>query len=219
MMSMTKSYLQFFKLQMMVTLPQRLWTSDRCGHWSPEFAILFMAKILTCRKAHWSEYLSGFNLVIRFHPGKLGTKPDPLTRRWDIYLKRGIATMPVSIHRTIAWYSLLSNCHCPSKLPPYQPQSSMDLSSWMLKGFIPTYVLNSEMIYFRRAPWQSVRPKWTLNPMVYYTTSDASMFQTLEISGLCVLQYSLVWLTPLRQFSQSSEYWRTHSQRFPEFGT
>ena len=46
-------------------------------------------KILTHQQARWSEYLSGFNLIIRFHPGKLGTKPDTLTRRWDIYLKEG----------------------------------------------------------------------------------------------------------------------------------
>jgi len=37
-------------------------------------------KVLTCRQARWSEYLSQFNLVIRFHPGCLGTKPDTLTR-------------------------------------------------------------------------------------------------------------------------------------------
>ena len=41
------------------------------------------------RQAHWSEYLSQFNLVIHFHPGKLGTKPDPLTRQWDVYPKEG----------------------------------------------------------------------------------------------------------------------------------
>src|SRR5882672_5848896 len=46
-------------------------------------------KILTHQQARWSEYLSGFNLIIHFHPGKLGTKPDALTRRWDVYLKEG----------------------------------------------------------------------------------------------------------------------------------
>jgi len=30
-----------------------------------------------------------FNLIIRFRPGKLGAKPDTLTRRWDIYPKEG----------------------------------------------------------------------------------------------------------------------------------
>ena len=46
-------------------------------------------KVLTHRQARWSEYLSQFNLVICFHPGKLGTKPDSFTRQWDIYPKGG----------------------------------------------------------------------------------------------------------------------------------
>jgi len=37
-------------------------------------------KVLTWRQARWSEYLSQFNFVIRFHPGCLGTKLDALTR-------------------------------------------------------------------------------------------------------------------------------------------
>jgi hypothetical protein len=46
-------------------------------------------KVLTRRQARWSEYLSRFNLLIRFRPGKQGGKPDALTRRHDVYLKRG----------------------------------------------------------------------------------------------------------------------------------
>ena len=46
-------------------------------------------KVLTRRQARWSEYLSQFNLIIRFCPGHLGTKPDSLTRRWDVYPKGG----------------------------------------------------------------------------------------------------------------------------------
>ena len=46
-------------------------------------------KVLTRCQAHWSKYLSQFNLVICFHPGKLGTKPDSLTRCWDVYHKGG----------------------------------------------------------------------------------------------------------------------------------
>ena len=46
-------------------------------------------KVLTWRQARWSEYLSQFNLVIRFRPGRLGTKLDALTRRWDVYPKGG----------------------------------------------------------------------------------------------------------------------------------
>jgi len=47
------------------------------------------SKVLTQQQARWSEYLSSFNLIIRFLPGKLGTKPDALTRHWDIYPKEG----------------------------------------------------------------------------------------------------------------------------------
>ena len=48
-----------------------------------------MMKVLSRRQAQCSEYLSQFNMVIRFRPGKLGTKPDVLTRRWDVYPKEG----------------------------------------------------------------------------------------------------------------------------------
>jgi len=50
-------------------------------------------KVLTRRQARWSEYLSQFNLVIRFRPGRLGTKPDALTRRWDVYPKGRLMVM------------------------------------------------------------------------------------------------------------------------------
>ena len=46
-------------------------------------------KLLTRQQARWSEFLSQFNMVIRFHPGKLGAKPDSLTRRWNVYPKEG----------------------------------------------------------------------------------------------------------------------------------
>ena len=34
------------------------------------------SKVLSCQQAWWSEFLFQFNLVIRFHTGKLGAKPD-----------------------------------------------------------------------------------------------------------------------------------------------
>ncbi|SJL16829.1 uncharacterized protein ARMOST_20358 [Armillaria ostoyae] len=37
-------------------------------------------KILTRQQVRWSKYLSQFNLVICFCPGRLGGKPDALTR-------------------------------------------------------------------------------------------------------------------------------------------
>src|SRR5882724_2903900 len=37
------------------------------------------------RQVCWSEYLSGFNYLIRYWAGQLGTKPDALTRHEDVY--------------------------------------------------------------------------------------------------------------------------------------
>ena len=42
-------------------------------------------KVLTQRQVQWPEYLSQFNLVIRFCPGCLSIKPDTFTRWWNIY--------------------------------------------------------------------------------------------------------------------------------------
>jgi hypothetical protein len=44
-------------------------------------------KLLTRRQARWSEFLSAFNFIIRFCPGKLGAKPNALTRQWNVYPK------------------------------------------------------------------------------------------------------------------------------------
>ena len=57
------------------------------NHWNLQY--FSTTKILTRQQACWSEFLSAFNLVIHFHPGKLGTKPDALTRQWDVYPKEG----------------------------------------------------------------------------------------------------------------------------------
>ena len=77
-------------------------------------------KILTCQQARWLEYLSQFNLVIHFWPKHLGTKPDALTRQWDIYPKgenNGYALVnphnfrPVFTHKQITvslWVTILT---------------------------------------------------------------------------------------------------------------
>jgi len=36
------------------------------------------SKVLTHRQARWLEFLLQFNLLIHFHPGRLGAKPDAL---------------------------------------------------------------------------------------------------------------------------------------------
>ena len=46
-------------------------------------------KLLTRWQACWLEFLSQFNMVVCFRPGKLGVKPDSLTGRWEVYPKQG----------------------------------------------------------------------------------------------------------------------------------
>ena len=38
------------------------------------------SKQLTQRQVRWSKHLLGFNYIIRYHAGRLGTKSDALTR-------------------------------------------------------------------------------------------------------------------------------------------
>jgi transposase InsO family protein len=45
-------------------------------------------KQLSRRQARWAEYLSQFDFVIHYRAGRLGTKPDALTRRPDVYPKK-----------------------------------------------------------------------------------------------------------------------------------
>ena len=44
------------------------------------FEYFSTTKLLTHCQVHWSECLCQFNLTIHFCPGRLGTKPDVLTR-------------------------------------------------------------------------------------------------------------------------------------------
>ena len=98
--------------------------------------------------------------------------------------------MPVSIHRTIARYSLPSNWHRPSELLPYQSQSSMDL------------IMDAERLHSEF--WSQLRedpisaehldnqsdPKWTLDPdglLCHLRCIYAPNSSNLQ---LCVLQYS-----------------------------
>src|SRR5258708_39243744 len=39
------------------------------------------SKKLSCWQARWAQ----FNMRVHFRPGRLGSKPDTLTRRWDLY--------------------------------------------------------------------------------------------------------------------------------------
>src|SRR5882724_3768339 len=183
-MFMTKSYLRFLKPSNVGDIILKALHSR--SMWSPITGIsnTFQQPKSSCVGKHNGPNTFPLS-TSSFIFGLENSEPNP-THSLDngtSILKRGIATMPVSIHRTTAWYSLPSNWHRPSELLPYQSQPFMDLSSWMLKGFIPTSDLNSERIPFpQNTLTTSQTPSGPSIPMVYYATSDASMFRTLAIS-------------------------------------
>jgi len=160
----TKSYSQFLKLSNDGTLPEG---SGLPLMWSLITNCIFsMTKIVM----HWPSMVGPNTFLVSpgnpFLSGKLRTKPDALTRWWDIYLKEGIVTMPGSIHRTTA--SITSkHWHCPPRLPPYQSQFlhgylimdaerlHSDIQSQLWEDPISTEHLNNQS-----------DPKWPLIPMV-----------------------------------------------------
>src|SRR5258708_1320362 len=45
------------------------------------------SKKLLCCQARWAEFLGQFNMKVRFRLGRLGSKLDTLTHRWDVYME------------------------------------------------------------------------------------------------------------------------------------
>jgi RNase H-like domain found in reverse transcriptase len=66
--------------------------------------------ILSRRQARWSTFLSGFNMVIRFHPGRLGTNPMHLLIGLTSTQKGRESLMVQSIHKIVILFFLLLNC-------------------------------------------------------------------------------------------------------------
>jgi len=117
---------------------------------------------LNHRQAWWSEYLSQLNLIIRFHPGKLGTKPDVLTRRWDVYLKEGgsdYATVNPQNLKPIFSREQLASSLCTLKLYSTAVSGAyvMDLEQQDIRSAYPHDPVSSTQL-----PTPSA-PKWSLS--------------------------------------------------------
>ncbi|MBW0526803.1 hypothetical protein O181_066518 [Austropuccinia psidii MF-1] len=62
------------------------------------------SKILTCREAHWAEFLSEIYFSITYLPGHLATLPDALSLWDNVYPERGedfIRKKPMNYHKII----------------------------------------------------------------------------------------------------------------------
>ena len=93
-------------------------------------------KQLSRRQACWSEYLSRFNFIIQFRPGKLGAKPDALTRKsgdlpkeGDEHIKQMQQTVLKKHNLNPAIKSNLDPVATPSTLPTLSTPSALNLDS------------------------------------------------------------------------------------------
>ncbi|MBW0564188.1 hypothetical protein O181_103903, partial [Austropuccinia psidii MF-1] len=62
------------------------------------------SKVLTCHQACWAEFLSEFHFSITYHPGRLATLPDALSRWDNVYPERGvdfISKNPQNFHQAL----------------------------------------------------------------------------------------------------------------------
>ena len=121
---------------MLATLFGRISRPRQCHHRSQNLEYFCTTKILTRWQARWSEYLSQFNLIICFRPECLRTKPDSLTRCWDIYLKEGASNYatinpqnlrPILSQHQLAWFLRATNI----AKPVIKATSLMD-TEWIL---------------------------------------------------------------------------------------
>ncbi|MBW0577108.1 hypothetical protein O181_116823, partial [Austropuccinia psidii MF-1] len=68
------------------------------------FQYLMSSKFLTCRQACWAGFLSEFHFSITYHPGRLATLPDSLSRQDNVYPERGedfISKNPMNFQQLI----------------------------------------------------------------------------------------------------------------------
>ena len=124
-------------------------------------------KLLTRRQARWSEYLSQFNFVIRFRPGKLGTKPDALTRRWDVYPKEGdsdYATLnPHNLRPIFTEQQLISSLRASSLFEPVLRAASVMDVHQLHQDILSALQEDPAAQTHLQIARDSVDPRWTIS--------------------------------------------------------
>ena len=142
-------YLQ--SLSTMATLSQRFQYDYWHCYWSPKHSIFNTSPQ---PKSSCVEKLDGpitFQPLTSLFAFGLASSVPSLTNWLDdgmSILKRGIVTMPPSIHRTLGLYSWPNSWHCPFKLLPSSSQPYEDLSLWIQNDSIPTSSPTYEMTQF-----------------------------------------------------------------------
>ena len=148
-------------------------------------------KVLSRRQAWCSGYLSQFNMVIRFRPRKLGTKPDALTRCWDVYPKEGSSNyasinpqnlQPVFTNEQLA----LSLCASTLWLPALWGLLIMDTEK--LRADIVSSLQSDPTALVHLS--DQTNPRWTTSPNRLLRQDDCIYVLDVGMLQLRVLQYA-----------------------------
>jgi hypothetical protein len=108
------------------------------------------SKILTHWQAQWSKYLNMFNLSLHFRPGKLGAKPNALTRHWDVYPKEGgVSYAEANPKNTCPLFApdLIYSTPTPDTSIPLQMPAQASLCVQSLIPPAPATLLNMEALH------------------------------------------------------------------------
>jgi hypothetical protein len=146
-------------------------------------------KVLTRRQARWSEYLSQFNLIIRFRPGRLGTKPDSLTRRWDVYPKGGnsdYATVNPNNFRPMFTQEQISVSLRATKLLEPVLRASVIMDQEQLNTDILSALPDDPLF---QAHLKEPKPRWTVTPDGFFRHDDLIYIPDTNDLRLRVLRY------------------------------
>ena len=147
-------------------------------------------KLLTRRQARWSEFLCQFNLAVRYHPGKLGAKPNALTRRWDVYPKEGdkdYACVNPDNYRPIFTNEQLTASLCATYLEAPMLQASVLVDIEQLQSDILSPLPNNPVT----SPLLSAKslddPRWTIDPEGFLLRDNRIYIPKANDLQLCIL--------------------------------
>jgi len=149
-------------------------------------------RFLTQQQAHCLEYLSQFNMVIHFHPGKLGTKPDVLMCCWDVYPKEGSSDYasinPQNLQLMFTNQQLASSLRTYTLWLPAL-RGSLIMDTKRLQTDIVS-CLQSDPIALEHHLSSNADPQWTTSPDGLLLLDNHIYVLDSGDLQLCVLQYS-----------------------------
>jgi RNase H-like domain found in reverse transcriptase/Reverse transcriptase (RNA-dependent DNA polymerase)/Integrase zinc binding domain len=124
-------------------------------------------RILSRRQAWWSTFLSRFNMVIRFRPGHLETKPNALTHQPDLYPKgegKPYGTVnPQNCHPVFSSTQLSASLRATAMLPmALHGIITMDIEE-LQKDILAAYDIDPATQYFHADSDNSKYSCWSVD--------------------------------------------------------